>query len=467
MAPPDPVAPNPEQPEDARPERASGIGFRHALTTLPESEGEPDEAFEKRMIREILISERLRVQLLVAIPSVTLLLFLALTSSYSEAADLAFHNRFDRLRVGLILGGFAAYELLSLRNVERQIKGDKQLMVLRRYINALVETSLPTLAIIYYISISGPAAALLLPPSFVYFVFILLSTLRLDFWLCFFTGVVAAVEYGGLALLVLDPSASQALDPVLTSIPHHIAKACILLASGVAAGFVAQRLRRGFVKTLRSLEERSRIVSVFGQHVSPAVVDRLLAEKAGIRSEVREVCVMFLDIRNFTAFSENRSPEQVVGHLNLLFGFMIESVNNHQGIVNKFLGDGFMAVFGAPLSDGDDCRHAVDAGLEIIARLEERCRKGSLPPTRIGIGLHTGKAVIGNVGSMMRKEYTVIGDVVNVASRVEALNKEFDSQLLVTAQVWEASGKPMEAAIERPPIAIRGRKEPIQLYQLA
>jgi adenylate cyclase len=446
--------------------RASGVGFRRALLAAPEDAGEPQEAFERRMAREILISERLRVQLLAAIPGVALLLFLAFTISYPQAADLAFHNRFDRLRVGLILGSFAAYELWALRNVERQIKDDRQPSRRRRYGNALVETSLPSLAIVYYMSVSGPDAALLLPPSFVYFIFILLATLRLDFWLCSFTGAVAATEYAGLALLTRGAPSAAALDPALTAMPHHLAKAAILLVSGVAAGFVAQRLRRGFVKTFESIEERTRIVSVFGQHVSPEVVDRLLTEKADIRSEVRDVCVMFLDLRNFTAFSEGRSPEQVVGYLNSLFGFMIESVNRHQGIVNKFLGDGFMAVFGAPLSDGEDCRHAVDAGLEILARLDERCLKGLLPPTRIGIGLHAGQAVIGNVGSMARKEYTVIGDVVNVASRVEALNKEFGSQFLVTAEVWEASGRPTTEAIPRPSIVIRGRKEPVQLYQV-
>src|SRR5262249_43144717 len=161
------------------------------------------------------------------------------------------------------------------------------------------------------------------------------------------------------------------------SIGHHVGKALILLASGIGAGFVSLRLRRTFVKTIESIEERSRIVNVFGQHVSPAVVDRLLAEKADVRSAGREVCVMFLDIRNFTGFSEDRRPEEVVGYLNTVFAFMIESINRHQGIVNKFLGDGFMAVFGAPLSDGHSSRHAVEAGLEIIAGIEARCAAGS------------------------------------------------------------------------------------------
>ena len=102
-------------------------------------------------------------------------------------------------------------------------------------------------------------------------------------------------------------------------------------------------------------------MSIFGQHVSPEVVDKLLNQNVEIESEIKHVCVMFLDIRNFTSFSENKSPVEVVNFLNTLFEFMIQIVNQNNGIINKFLGDGFMAVFGAPLSNGIDCVNAVQA----------------------------------------------------------------------------------------------------------
>jgi adenylate cyclase len=229
---------------------------------------------------------------------------------------------------------------------------------------------------------------------------------------------------------------------------------------------VGRQLRKSFVNTLRSVEDRNRIVSVFGQHVSPAVVDRLIAAKADTRSELREACVMFIDVRNFTGFSENKGPEEVVGYLNALFELMIESINRHHGIVNKFLGDGAMAIFGAPLAEGNACRNALEAGLEILSRVDEEVAAGRLPPTRLGIGVHVGPVVIGNVGSPQRKEYTVIGDVVNVASRVEALNKQFGSQLLVTEQVREASGMSHEAWIAKPALTVRGRDEPVLIYEL-
>ena len=166
-------------------------------------------------------------------------------------------------------------------------------------------------------------------------------------------------------------------------------------------------------------------MNLFGQHVSPAVVNQLLAQPKEPASELRQVCVLVLDIRNFTTFSEGRVADEVVAYLNTLWTFMVRTVNEHHGIVNKFLGDGFLAVFGAPLSAGNDCANALAAAREILREIDELTEAGRLPPTRIGIALHAGEAIVGNVGSAERKEYTVIGDVVNVAFRIEALNKEF------------------------------------------
>jgi adenylate cyclase len=146
---------------------------------------------------------------------------------------------------------------------------------------------------------------------------------------------------------------------------------------------------------------------------------------------------------------------------------MVESVNRHHGIVNKFLGDGFMAVFGAPLSDGRDSHNAVAASREIVARVAEENARGELPPTRIGIGLHAGQAVTGNVGSTRRKEYTIIDDTVNLASRIEQLNKEHGSQILVSETVYGALGDEAGEAVALGPISVRGLEEPVAVYRLA
>jgi adenylate cyclase len=431
----------------------------------------PRDAFERRLASEILTAERFRATLLAVLPTVAMLAFLAVSSAYPDAVIALMHGKFDRAPVGLFLCAVAGFEFHVLYATEKMLRSGSPPSAARRYGYAFVETSLPTLVIVYYATVLGPVQALLMPSAYVYFVFILLSTLRLDFALSAFTGLVAAVEYAALALFwgSLDTTVQE---PVLTSLPQHLAKAVILLVAGVAAGFVARRLRKSFTRALESHEERARILGVFGQHVSPEVVERLVAGEAAGTSELREVCVMFLDIRGFTAFAEKRSAEEVVSYLNTIFDASVEAVVTHHGIVNKFLGDGFMAVFGAPVAEGNACAQAVAAGRDVLGRVEKLVQEGRIPPTRVGLGLHAGPAVVGNIGSARRKEYTVIGDVVNVASRVEALNRELGSQMLVTEEVWRAAVEGGEGAGEEPPLSreplrVRGRETPVHIFQLA
>ncbi|MFN0071631.1 MAG: adenylate/guanylate cyclase domain-containing protein [Chloroflexota bacterium] len=205
---------------------------------------------------------------------------------------------------------------------------------------------------------------------------------------------------------------------------------------------------------------------MFGQHVSPAVVERLLQQDVEVRGEVRNVCVMFLDIRDFTAFSESREPQEVVEYLNALFVFIIACINRNHGIVNKFLGDGFMAVFGAPISSEDDRRNAVQAARETIDEVHARNLTGAIPATRISIGLHAGAVVTGNAGSEQRKEYTIIGNVVNLASRIEQLNKLFGSELLVSEAVRGAVPEARADAADIGDVEVKGRGAPVRVFRL-
>jgi adenylate cyclase len=146
---------------------------------------------------------------------------------------------------------------------------------------------------------------------------------------------------------------------------------------------------------------------------------------------------------------------------------MINIVNRNHGIINKFLGDGFMAVFGAPFSDGLDSCNAVNAAKEILQKLKEEIEAGSILPTTVGIGLHTGNAVTGNIGSIQRKEYTIIGDVVNLASRIESLNKQFNSQFLISNTVKEAIGDAGNDAVSLGEVIVKGRAKPVEIFKLA
>jgi adenylate cyclase len=175
---------------------------------------------------------------------------------------------------------------------------------------------------------------------------------------------------------------------------------------------------------------------------------------------------MFLDIRDFTSLVEKKEPEEIIAYQNLVFGFMIEIINKHHGVILQFLGDGYMAIFGAPASHGNDCQNAVDAAIEIIRKVNEKTQSGEIPPTKIGIGLHAGNVVTGNVGTSLRKQYSITGNTVILASRIEQLNKKFNSQLLISEEVLhniKHDGLNLESLGE---VDVKGRENPIHIHKL-
>jgi adenylate cyclase len=176
---------------------------------------------------------------------------------------------------------------------------------------------------------------------------------------------------------------------------------------------------------------------------------------------------MFLDIRNSTAYTEKSHPSEVVNYLNSLFEFMVDCVNRNHGIVNKFLGDGFMAVFGAPIPDQKNCHHALKTSIEILNELSRFDAGRNGDATRIGIGLHTGYAVTGTIGSAQRKEYTIVGDTVNVAKRIERLNKTLGSRLLISEEVRNALGSKPRQSKRVGRVKLKGDEAPILLYRVA
>ena len=427
-------------------------------------------AFERELALEILNSDKLRVTVLICAVGLVLLATLTLSVFGFEDFQDVFHGRFKSFLMvvlsTMILGlGYLIVELIVINRLTDERRKAGRFLP---YVSALIETSIPLAILLATAQFVGPAYVLLTPAPFVYPLLIVLSTLRLDFKLCVFTGAVAALQYWGLAVIFLTQAGTvPGMDPILLAAPPHILKGFLFLLTGLAAGAVTVQIKKRLMKSFEIVEERNRISRTFGEYVSPIVMKKLMTLKPDLRSEKRDVCVMFLDIRDFTSFAEKRTPEEVVHYLESLFEFMIEIVNRHHGVINKFLGDGFMAVFGAPLSDGDDCLNGVTAAREILLRVEEEVSLGNVLPTTVGIGLHSGEAVTGSIGSSLRKEYTVIGDVVNLASRIEKLNKRFQSRLLVSENVWTSLGESSTDAIPMGNVHVTGRENGIGIYQLA
>ena len=196
---------------------------------------------------------------------------------------------------------------------------------------------------------------------------------------------------------------------------------------------------------VRSVRERLFLRRTFGNYVSPEVLKEILAGRIrpGLGGIRKHICVLFSDIRGFTTRSEEMTPESVITLLNDYFSAMTAAIHRHGGSVDKFIGDGIMALFGVPQPLASPERAALESAFDMMARLKEvneLIRAKGLEPIRIGIGLHSGEAVVGHVGSATRHEYTAIGDVVNVASRLEGVTKEVGHPVVCSAAVASAVG---------------------------
>lgn len=213
---------------------------------------------------------------------------------------------------------------------------------------------------------------------------------------------------------------------------------------------------------------RKEVTRIFSLYVAPQVVSYLIEhpEHINLGGERREVTLLFTDLAGFTSISEKRTPEQVIQLLNRHFTRMTDVVYRYEGTVDKFIGDAIMAFWGAPLDDDDHAYHAVSAAIAMqkeMAALREELAKEDLPPVHMRIGVHTGSAIIGNLGSVKRLEYTAIGDDVNLASRLEGINKLYGTGIMVSNEtVQRIKGRIALRPVDR--VIVKGKSQAIEVF---
>lgn len=220
-------------------------------------------------------------------------------------------------------------------------------------------------------------------------------------------------------------------------------------------------------KMVKGLRERDRFKTLFNKFHGSAVTDDLMKNDITLGGEKKNVFVFFSDLRGFTQMSESEDPEKVVQMLNEYFGRMVPAINESGGVVDKFIGDAIMAVWGVPHSSEDDGKNALTACLKIRTALAElnllRIERGEAP-LWMGMGLHYGEAISGTIGSEERMEYTVIGNTINTASRIESSTKSFGTDLLVSEEVQ--SRLPDFIYEEAGSVQVKGRSNPLKLFKV-
>lgn len=312
---------------------------------------------------------------------------------------------------------------------EKQLR----LPLLFLYVHSIIEISFPTILIYYQALVMNHAHFLDSPVFVFYFLVVLLSALHINYILSLIIGVTGALQYAVIVFFTYENEHAAAVlkTPAVT----YYVRSFLIVIMAMAAAFIARQFYLRISSFLSLLKNQRQLELSFGQQVSPEIAMAL----KGQGDEAREfnATVMVLDIRNFSAYADLHTPPEILRYQNDVFAPVIEIISSHHGIVNQIMGDGVMAVFGAPVRIEDHSVKAFMAARSILNTVNDLNKKNVIPPTRIGIGLHSGQVVTGNIGNAQRKQYSFSGSAVIVAFRVEELNKELNSELLITTSVKE------------------------------
>ena len=275
--------------------------------------------------------------------------------------------------------------------------------------------------------------------------------------------VVVGLFAGGVLLTAAARSVADPVERVRVAVERVEGGSLdeeVVVDDGGEIGF----LQAGFNRMVAGLREREQIRETFGTYVDREVAEHILREGTLLEGEEVSVTAMFIDIRGFTHLAERLSAPEVVALLNRLFERIVPIIHAHGGHVDKYVGDGLLAVFGAPRRQDDHADQALAAGLGIAAAVNEQF-VGEL---QIGIGLNSGLVVAGNIGGAGRLEFSVIGDAVNVAARVEEATRDTGDAILVSEHTKALLADDGEAKLEeRPSVALKGRMEPVSLFAAA
>lgn len=321
-------------------------------------------------------------------------------------------------------------------------------------VKILVIVSLITVVFItHFLSTSSNNEVWIAISMRLYYIPILYTALFAGFHISIFVSIIIA-----LAHLFTMVSSEHHVHTVML---EHLVETPFLALLGVTAGFLRDVL-------LFEKNRKNEIVELFGKYVSPYVVNDIINKKIKTEGEEKEVTILFCDIKNFTKLAERLKPTDLILLLNKFFTEMVEIILQNNGFLDKFIGDAIMVVFGIPESKSQDKQTAVSVATQMLKRLKCLNDKNYFGNEKleITIGIHSGKVVAGNVGSTERKEYTVVGDNVNLASRIQNLNKFYESNLLITDSVYQGIKEQDFKLREIDSVRVKGKLMPCVIFEV-
>ncbi|MBL8019652.1 MAG: hypothetical protein JNM27_08320 [Leptospirales bacterium] len=318
----------------------------------------------------------------------------------------------------------------------------------------------------------GTAAFFHGPIAYSYFAILVFTGLFFEIRLSALAGALAAVSFAVVYIvarpdLMALPIPDQTTHGVISGIVPNAMKTLVIFATGLFVGVVARYSRSILSRMLAEQKEKTEIDRLFGEYVSHEVREKIKSNPLS-NSERKHMAIMFTDLRGFTRMSEQTEPEEIVDRLNLYFDEMVAAISTHGGVVDKFIGDAILATFGGIVEIDNPCAAAFHASEEMQRRLRvlnENWGVVGLTGLKHGIGLHYAQVLQGVIGSRNRKDYTVIGDGVNLASRVESLTKKLGSEILLTGEFKDRLPANFQENLKQTwRVQVRGRVAPLDVF---
>ena len=355
-----------------------------------------------------------------------------------------------------------------------------------QYVVFLPFISLPSMLFLisYLLLPSGTATYITGPASYLYFFVIIMTGFIFNRTLSTVSGIIVGVQYFIAFLLGVKHLEQIAVsDPLmfqdLTTAPIYFFKSLMMVFAGVVVGILSSNTRKLISEILREEREKqeaerkeNRVKDMFGKYVAEEIRDEVLSGRIPLDGEMKDVTILFSDLRNFTSMTEANDPKLVVKIMNIYFKEMADAIQQQGGLVLQFIGDEIYAVFGAPIHRPDHPARAFKAGVDMRRRLVDlnnHLKEQGWPILKHGIGIHTGQALAANIGSPDRLSYLLVGDTVNLASRLESLTKDIGVELILSSvthsHLTETDLSDWEFK-RLPPTPIKGKTQPVEIYAL-
>lgn len=393
-----------------------------------------DILFENELKKSDLLKTRLTIVIISISVALAIINFKLIKR---DAEELIYQETITHVCYYLfILFSFEIAHLLLSKRHRKKIKLLNTIVL--QYISAFIEISIPA-AILLSLS-NGyvhPSKSIQLPIVYTYFIFITLSILSLNYKLTLFIGIVASVQYLMVSnyLIHLDNHLDQ--GNIDTEKLLVFTKTALISLCTIAATFTTIYLKRKIKHSLVAYEKEFRLTKIIKQQLSPDIAEKVIATKNENPFAKGTYSIMFIDIRNFTSKIENKSFEEYTRYQNDFFSIIIESLQPYNATIHQFLGDGCMISFHDTKKGENSSVVSVKAAQTILYKLNEATLQGKLEKTTIGIGIHTGEAVLENLGNNTRKQFSLSGKSVIIAARIEHLNKELKTSFLISEKVYE------------------------------